>query len=319
MTRIVRGVEFSDRASDSRYPFIPPASVTDSTGVFQIPNDFLVAAYLSIPADLQIEPGYVFVSRIVNSLSSVTLYVSARIAGEMVEIGQFDVSVASVGAQIQRNLYGVVLFKGAVGYEDLRGRVSVRSLENLALQPQGEFEFDFDAAGLEPDCIRPHLRHVAALEVEQPGGVVRLGGTVRLAPGSNCRLRVEVVAGEQVVYFDALDASQLNEDLECEDGVSPPIRRINGISGDSQRAVELLGSRCLEIQSLSSEIQLRNRCSEPCASCEEAEQVRSLVAPFATQIPSLIGLANRVEQAVIQTQLNVASSRGGQSACQSEE
>lgn len=316
MTRYIRGVEFADRASDSRYPLIPKATVTDSTGIFEIPNDFLVSAYVTVPADLAISPGAVYVSRIINTVSSVAVYLSATISGEPVELGQFDISRAGASAQIERNSYAFSVMQGATGYEDLRGRLTIGSLDSIRDQPQGEFTFGFDDAGLEPDCIRPHLRHVSALEIEQPGGNLRLGGVIRLAAGNNVRLRVEVVDEQPVLYLDALDPSQLNEALECEDGTSPPIRRINGLAGDSQREITLLGSRCLEIQPLTSEIKLRNRCSEPCASCDEAEQIRSLVSPFANQIPTLIGLANRLDMAITQTQLNVLISRGGQSDCE---
>lgn len=315
MTRYLRGVEFADRASDSRYPLIPLATATDRAGVFSLPNDFLVAIYLSLPADLPISPGYVFISRVINTPGLITLAVSASISGELVEIGQFDVSRQQTQAQIDRIGYGFVVFEGTDSFKDLRGRATIRSLATIAEQPQGEFFFDYDDAGIEPDCIRPHLRHVAALEVEQPGGSLRLGGVVRLAAGNNMRLRVEVIDDQPTVFMDALDASQLNEDLECETGVSPPIRRINGIEGDSQRQVTLIGSRCLEVNALAAEIQLRNRCSEPCASCQEAEQVQSLLEPFASQVPTLIGLANRLDIAVTQTQLNVISSRGDQREC----
>lgn len=315
MSRNVRGVEFADRASDGRYPLIPLATATDTSELFALPNDFLVGLYLAIPADLQIRPGRVFISRIINTTSLVSLFVTADIGNTLVEIGRFDISRAVANSQIDRHGYGLAVFEGATNYEDLRGRVTVHSFANMELQPQGEFTFEYAATGIEPDCIRPHIRHVSSLEIVQPNGNLRLGGAVRLAAGNNTRLRVEVVDGQPTVYIDALDASDLNEQLECEFGPAPPIRRINGLTGDSQRAITLIGSRCLEIQPLVSELQLRNRCSEPCASCDEAEAVRSLVDPFRTQIPTLIGLANRLDAAITQTQLNVLASKGGQDAC----
>lgn len=320
MTNYVRGVEWLDRAADSRYPLNPAATGLDNQSVFDIPNGLLLELYIAVPADLLIKPGYVWVSRILHTSSLVSIYLSADINNELVEIGRFDISQLAVRAQALRVGYGMSTFSGAVGFEDLRGWVVVGSLDSLALQPQGEFTFTFEAAGLDPDCIRPHIRHVSHLDVELTGGDVRLDGALRLAAGNNMRMRVETEDGEPVVYLDAIDPTNLNSDLQCDYGVSPPIRFVNGLPGGASREITLLGSRCLEVQPAGSQLQLTNRCSEPCATCAESEALQALIAPFAQQIPTLVNLANRLEIAVLQTQANVTNSQtGGGTPCSEPE
>lgn len=315
MTRSYRGIEWLDRASDSRYPLVPMATARDTQDIFEIPNDLLVSVYLAIPADLLVSPGYVFISRVVHTSSVLILYISAEIDGDIELLGQFEVSVEAMRTAAERSGYGLTSFVPVTAYADVRGRLTIHDVNSLKNQPQGDFTFDFEGAGLDPDSIRPNIRHVSSIEVEQNGSTLQLRGPVQLAAGDNVRFRVEVEDSEPVLYLDALDTTQLNEDLECDIGESPFVRRVNGIPGDSQRNVSIVGSRCLEVETGAAELHLRNRCSEPCASCDEAEAVRSLILPYQQQIPTLIGLLNRLDAAVTQTTNAVALSTGGQGEC----
>ncbi len=310
MTRYIRGVEWTDRASDSRYPLQPLASAVDNSGIFQIPNDLLIAAYLSVPADLTIQPGNVYISRVLYTGTLLQIELSAQYTLTTAVLGLFEFPLGAASQQIVSRSLATATFTGGPTYRDLRGRLSLGTLTNLSKQPQGEFYFDYAAAGLDPDCIRPQLRKLSAIEVETGGDLLRLTGTIRLAAGLNTRLRVEVEAGQPVIYIDALDASELNEQLACDYGDKPPIRRMNGLGGDANREITILGSRCLDIEAVNAELRLRNRCSEPCVSCAEAETLRQLIDPFAQQVPSLVNLVNRIDMAVSQTQANVDYSGG---------
>lgn len=107
-----------------------------------------------------------------------------------------------------------------------------------------------------------------------------------------------------------MDASDLNESLECEDGTPPAIKRINGLPGNSQREILLRENRCLEITASGDTISMRNRCSEPCAGCKEAEAVKQVVDPMAQQIPSLVNLITRIQVAVDTQTQAIAISQG---------
>lgn len=316
MARIIRGNEFTNRSADSRYPLMPSATAEDTTGLFKIPNDLLAGLYLAVPADLLFDPSSFQITEIMHTHALCTIFIGAKLNSQLVEIGRFDISRSNLENQISKYGYGFSLFQGGTQYSDFRGRLIIGGIAGLTKSPQGQFTFNYNGAGLSVDCIRPMIRHVNGVEIETASGqLFRLNGTIRLRAGNNAIVRLEVNEGEPVVVFDAVDTSQLNEQLQCDETTGVAIRRINGLRGNAQREINLIGSRCLEVQPQDIGIELINRCSEPCASCEEAEAVKSLVDPFATQVPTLIGLINRLEAAINQMQITMLLSRGRDDSC----
>lgn len=311
MARSIRGQEFANRAADSRYPLIPAATALDTTSQFTIPNDFLAGLYLSIPADTGFDAGSFRVSKVIYARARCSVFISANVGSTVYLLGQFDVLEQLATSQLAANGYAFSLFTPADGFGDVRGRLMVGGIDSLKLQPQGVYEFTQAAAGISTDCIRPMLRRVSAIEVVNSSGqTYRLTGTVRLRAGDNASLTIETVDGLPVVVFDAVDGSQLNDQLQCDTASGTIVRRINGLPGNNQGEVTLLGSNCLTVQPQQTGLQLLNACSEPCASCSEAEALKSLVDPFVTQVPTLVSLANRIDMAVTQFQLNALASQG---------
>jgi hypothetical protein len=316
--RIIRGVEFANRNQDARYPLIPSATCRDTADLFSIPNDLLVGLQITVPADLRISPASYRISRVIYTYGTVTLFISGLLEDISTELGRFDIARTNVSQQIQRYGYGFSSLMGLGDYSDLRGRLLIGSPEGLNDQPQGEFWFDYQAAGISVDCIRPMVRHINVLEVQTASGeLFRLAGVVRLRGGDNMAIRIETVDQRPVVVLDALDSEGLTDRLQCDQGNRPPIRTINGLSGDAQRAVELTGSNCLEIEPGLNGIRLQNNCSEPCASCQEAEALQELVEPFVTQVPTLTSLINRLQTAIDQLSLSSKLSQGNPTCGQS--
>jgi hypothetical protein len=290
----------------------------DQTGQFTIPNDFLAGLYLSVPADIGFDPGSFRVSKVIYARARCSVFISAVVGTTSIVIGQFDVLEQLAVTQLAAYGYAFALFTPADGYGDIRGRLMVGGLDSLKLQPQGVYEFTQAAAGISVDCVRPMLRRVSAIEVVNASGqTFRLTGTVRLKAGDNANLTIKTEAGKPVVVFDAVDGSQLNDQKQCDVNSGTIIKRINGLPGNNQGEVTLIGSNCLTVQPQQMGLQLLNACSEPCASCKEAEALKSLVDPFVTQVPTLVSLANRIDMAVTQFQLNALAAQGN--ACASGE
>lgn len=311
----IRNQESLDRASDSRYPLNSFASARDSTGAFNLPNDFLAGLYITIPSELRLVMTSVHIRQIVATPNLVVMTIAGSIGLETVDLARLDIGLVAVDAQISMEGYGLALAEPLGEYQDIKCHAVIARTENIRAQPSGTFTFDRDSGGIDVDCVRPIVRGVSALEVEtQFEQFVRLSGPIRMRPGSNTRFRVETESGEPVVYVDAIDASDLNESLQCDDGQTPAIRRINGLPGNSQREILLRESRCLEIDAAGDTIGIRNRCSEPCASCAEAEQVKAVVDPMAQQIPQLVNLITRI-QVSVDTQLQAISISQGPLAC----
>ena len=310
-TEGLRNLEWLDRASGCRYPLQSLASAKDVSGVFELPNEFLASLYLAVPVDLRLNVGTVFISEVVYTPTLVTLTITGSINGTQTNFARADIGLLAIDNQIQAIGYGLSLFEGIGDYSDIRGRVAVARLDNLRLQPIGVYQFNYAGAGIDVDAIRPSIKQVSAIEVErEPGQYVRLSGAVRLRAGTNTRLRVTTEDAQPVVYIDAIDASSFNESLDCDTGSGASIRRINSIRGNSQREITIRESRCLAVSASGSSISLRNRCSEPCASCEEAEAVKAVVDPMAQQIPTLVNFIARLQASVDTQQQNIIMSRG---------
>jgi len=310
-TEGLRNLEWLDRASGCRYPLQSLASAVDLSGDFSLPNEFLASLYIAVPVDLRLNIGSVFISEITHTPNLVSLLFSGLINGVVRNFARADLGLLAIANQIASTGYGLGLVEGIGDYTDIRGRLAVARLDNLRLQPVGTYSFDYTGAGVDVDAIRPSIRQLAALEVERDAGqFVRLTGAIRLRSGTNTRLRLATEEGEPVVYFDAIDASGFNAELDCDTGLGAAIRRINGLGGDSQREIKLQESRCLSVAASGDTIALRNRCSEPCASCAEAEAVKQVVDPMAAQIPTLVNFIARLQAAVDTQQQNIAMSQG---------
>jgi hypothetical protein len=313
MGRIIRNAEFTNRSADSRYPLLPTATAKDASSVFELPNDFLVGLYLAVPSDLQINPTTYHVTSVTNVNNRTVVSVGGALGGTIVTVGRFDVLWQSTRTQILAKGYGVATFVGAGQYSDIRGRLMIGSIDSISNQPQGTFSFNPIGGGLSIDCIRPVFRHLSSLQVLAASGqTYKLSGAVRLRGGDNVRLTVEVQDDQPVVVIDAVDATAFSESLDCDVATAAAsIKTINGLPGNNNREVTLVGSRCLTVDPLTFGIQLTNSCSEPCASCAEAEALKSMIEPFAIQIPMVTSVANRLDNAVTKMQQSIGSSQIG--------
>jgi len=311
MSRIIRGNEFANRSADSRYPLHPAATGVDDSGAFAIPNDFLVGLYLAVPADSGFVPSSFHIQKIIYTAARCSAIIGASTPTSTITLGQFDVIATAAESQIATYGYAFTTFTALPAYAEITGRLMIGGLDSLKLQPQGVYQFTALTAGISVDCVRPKLRHVSALEVVNASGqTFRLTGVVRLVGGTNANLRLAVEGGQRVVVFDAVDGSQLNDQMQCQQITSTQIKTLNGLPGNSEGEVTLIGSRCLEIAPQQQGLQLTNGCSEPCASCEEAQALKSLVDPFVTQVPTLASLINRIDMMVSQLQANISMSTG---------
>ncbi|GIW89580.1 MAG: hypothetical protein KatS3mg109_0012 [Pirellulaceae bacterium] len=297
-TEGIRNLEWLDRGSDSRYPLQSGATAKDRTGVFEIPNDFLASLYIAVPADLDMQLETARVGELIQARSQIIVRFFATINGSDVQFAQMTIGRLQAEKQIKAIGYALGLVTGVGSYSAVKGQAAIARM-SIIDQPLGKFEFDYDGAGLDIDVLRPNIRFVSAVDVEtQSGGFSRIDGPLRLRAGDNVQLRLVQEDGEPVVYFDALDGSQFNKQLECELGDLPPIRTINGIPGGPDRAVDIEQGRCLEASVTGSALGLRNECSEPCASCEEAETLKSAIDPLVEQIPTLVNFISRLEAAI---------------------
>jgi hypothetical protein len=162
-------------------------------------------------------------------------------------------------------------FAGVGSYEDCRGAIVVGDLSDLRRDlAEGLYNFTLVTAEIEPRVIRPDLRGIRSLQIENSGEESALiYGHVRLLAGNNVQL--SYMEDDNSIRIDGVDGTGFNEDCECEDalGQSNLVRSINGIPIED---VIIQGDgECVEVTTSGNVITIRDKCSEPCCDCPELE------------------------------------------------
>lgn len=314
MTIGIRNLEWQDHNGQRNYPFTAEASLQDSTGTFEIPADFIVSLYLAVHFGLNVDPAQFFLRSLSNYATGFGLVVGYNSSSE----GPVDVATANIAraAFVSGQSYRLT---GIGDFIDATGHVTLGSLDNLEDQPGGRFSFDFEDARLETDAVRPMIRGISSLRVDNNGELSdRITGPVTLVAGTNMRLTLVQAAGEdpQIVY-DAIEGEGLSETCICEDDPdqAPALRTINGIPGTAEGDFTLLGNDCLVATGISNGLRLQDICSEPCCGCTELEIVTSQLEQFSRQATTLENFLVSLEARVTTMDMVVLGSRLGDRSC----
>lgn len=304
----IRQLEWLNHNSQRAYPLTADSTRKDNgaTPVFEIPDDFIVAMYLPVDWSMDIEVHKFYVSSI-----------SAYGSGFQVEVS-YDGTVKAK-ALIPRTGHTENTTYTLSGVDDLngiRGHITIGSLDNIDTQPSGTFNFDLEDARLEPDVIRPNIRGVASVQVQNGDEVSRkLYGNVRLRAGRNTRLWVEDEEGsDPVIVFDAIEGEGLNEDCYCEADANP-IKTINGISPDEQGNFVFLGGNCVDVAEGDHAVTFVDQCSEPCCGCKELEAVTEALEAFGDKAATLENFLVNLEARVTQMDQTILGARLGDRGC----
>jgi hypothetical protein len=309
----VRNQEWLDHNSNRSYPLCDDTAQRDSTAGFSLPKDFLVSLYLAVHAGHNVNPAKFFIKTI-----------GAYASGYSVVVGYWNgttaIPVASAliarAAHTRRNVE--YRLSGLGDFVDAAGHLVIGTLDSIDQQPAGQWEFDFDDARLEVDCLRPQIRNVTALRVRTGTQLSeRIYGDVILRAGKNIRITPILVEDEDpVLVFDAIADDGLNEPCICVDEtLDDCIRTINRIGPTAEGDFSVLGSDCLEVQSITHGIRLVDTCSEPCCGCAELETVTSALMMFGSQATTLENFLVNLEARVTEMDQVVLGSMFGDRGC----
>lgn len=181
-------------------------------------------------------------------------------------------------------------FAGTGAYSDARGRVVLGNLADLNSElPDGQWSFDISATEMETCTVRPALRGVRSISVENDGTVSSpLYGHVRFVAGSNIRLTVNEETNS--LRIDARSAVGFQEECECDDYVVPePIVTVNGINVAD---LTITGDgKCTTVSVEGNKLIIGDTCSKPCCGCPEQD--------FITQTAQRLELALRSVEAAV--------------------
>jgi hypothetical protein len=181
------------------------------------------------------------------------------------------------------------------------------------------FEFTLDTARLEADVIRPHIRGVMSIQVQNGTELSKpLTGRIRIVAGTNTRIRVESPSGSNPkIIIDGLEGEGFTDSCVCSDEAEP-IRTINGIPPDSNGNFQFLGNQCLDIVEGDHILEFQDSCSQPCCGCKELEAVTQALEAFGDRATTLENFLVSLEARVTQMDMVVLGSRIGDRGCNAE-
>lgn len=294
------------------YPLSETATGTDLTGVFKLPDSFALALYLSLDARSDPDPLAFHVSRVINTPGAVVVTVSHTDGTTVTEFGTVVVPVAS------HTEYSAYEFAVATGFRTSAGRLVVGTLAGMTAAPAGSFSFAADGGRLDADCVRPYLRGLTELAVDNGGGVSEpLTGRVVLTAGANIRLTVSPGETESVVRIDAIQGEGLLADCGCadDDALSPPVRSLNGVLPDSDGNIDLLAGNCVQVTPEANGVRVADTCAKPCCGSAELKRLQDDVTEVVSRLTGLTNNVNRFEALVATLTTVVLGSKLNDQGC----
>ncbi len=304
--------QWRNQNSVRSYPLSEAASKRDSGDVLTIPDSLITGMQLNITLGLNVQPDKFFLRKLILSPVGVTLVLAYDDGSSYPYVGSVHVPVST---HTEHATY-------AVGFRDdfldCDGHVQLGLLAEALDLPAGEYEFTAAAGRIDPDAVRPQIRTISSVTVENAGQrSARLYGDLTFVAGSDMRITATTGANPTITW-SAVQGEGLNEDCECDNpDKAPPIRTINGIPPTQAGDFTFVGNNCLDIEGVSGSALLKfsDLCSEPCCGCTQLDAINDQLKLFADGRKSLEGLANRTAAEVTQMNLVVLASRLNDAGC----
>lgn len=270
-------LEWLNHNSQRKFPLAGDATVTDQSGSFTLPDDFIVGFDLPINAAVNAAPSQFFLMQISSGPNGYKLVI-----GYQPTVGD-AVIVASVSFPAAVHTRNAEYRVGGIGdFADSRGSIVVGRLDNIGLQPPGVWNFDLAATRFESRAVRPILRSVTSITCVNAGQKsIPLQGNIELRAGPNMQILPVFTEGEDpVIIFSAINGEGTVDACVCTGDEAPadPILTINGNPPSSLSDFSILGDTCIQVTSIANGIQIANACAQPCCGPVELERLtRDLV------------------------------------------
>lgn len=260
----------------------------------QIPNSIIVDLILSLAGAAAVR---VYVSKVA--------LIGGFLSLEFKDADGVTVCTTAINTA-DHTRYDAYPLVGVGTYEDARGSIVIGDTTQLHTAfPEGNFDFSLATAELEPSVIRPDIRGVRSIQVDNNGEVsARLTGHVRLVAGQNIRL---VPLPEQnAIRIDAIDANRFADACECEDTFQLPC--ITSVNGISIANLQIVGSDCVVVERVDNKIKITDKCATPCCGCVELELLSKALDTQADQMTRVINYSDNLRDKLEQFINNVLAS-----------
>lgn len=301
-------LQWLNHNSQRSYPLTERATKTDITDTVRIPDSFIVALYLPIHAGLAVLPEKFFLKSILISPT-----------GYNISIGYNDGDAypAVAAVNIAKSAYAPnrsYALGGLDDFSDTIGQITIGRLDEIDALPPGLYEFDPAAGEIEPDAIRPMIRGISSIQVDNNSELSqRIYGDILLVAGSN--MRIDVALGTTpTITFNAISGENLNQNCICDDTQPPPcIQCINGQCGGTD--FPLVDGECVQLVPTTNGFKLVDTCAQPCCGCEELNALKLQLDRFGDGVTTLQNFVTRLGSEVTQMSLVVLGSRLGDTGC----
>lgn len=300
--------EWLNSNSGRSYPFEENMSKVprDPDGVpllgITVPNSLIVDMVLTVPANANATR--VYLSQLIYTDNLMSLVFRMRYdgppGGAIIE-GSNNSLVCGISfdpsAHTINTSYSLV---GSGVWEDVRGSINIGDLSRLVdALPQGSYTFTAEDALLEARVVRPQLRGVRSLSIENNGNVsARLYEHVKLVAGTNIRLAYDVE--DNAIWIHAVPGTASAgyiEDCDCESTrETNVVRTINGVAVED---VVIVGDdECVEVTTSGNKITIKDLCSQPCCGCPELDYLNNNMKVMEASLTTLTDYANRLSERI---------------------
>ena len=255
-------VQWPNQNTLRRYPLAVSAAARDVTGRFTIPTSTFVDASICTTFSAKLHFAGFYLSQLTVSSDSFRVVISHL--EESLPVG-YVVGSLNISVENQTHtLRGVNTLSGTLGY------LVTGDLKQLVALPPGVYNFTHTEAMFDPGVIHCSVESIQSLAVEISGSTsTELSGKIVVRAASGTQFRTVAEDDYNVIIWDAIGNPGLVSNCECEASDQQPILTIGGLPPDETGAVNIFGSRCLEVEPQAAGIQLSNSCSEPCCDCQE--------------------------------------------------
>jgi hypothetical protein len=301
-------LQWLNHNSQRSYPLTERATKTDVTNTVRIPDSFIVALYLPIHAGLAVLPENFFLKSILIAPTGYNISIGYNDGDTYPTVAAVNIAKSTYAPNRGYALGGIDDFADTVG------QIVIGRLDEIDSLPPGLYEFLPEAGEIEPDAIRPMIRGISSIQVDNNAELSqRIYGDILLVAGSN--MRIDVALGTTpTITFNAISGENLNEDCVCDDTPPPPcIQCINGQCSGTD--FPLVDGECVQILPTTNGIKLVDTCAQPCCGCEELNALKLQLDRFGDGVTTLQNFVTRLGSEVTQMSLVVLGSRLGDTGC----
>lgn len=290
------GIDWYNLNSNRMYPLSDEATGNDVDNSLNLPSSFIVDLVLAVNTTQFANSDGFFISEIALFGSGASVALSYYNGSSSTEIARVSIP-ASHTKNKTYYIYG-----SSSAYADVIGKITIGSFDDIQ-EYAGVYSFDVNGTKLVSTCIRPDIRGVSSIIVENNGDTSeKLTNNITLEAGAN--VRIDVDSGTNTITINAIVDESFADSCECVDTSdvveSECIRTINGVSADETGNITLYGGTCVSISENGNLIKVENTCKTPCCDSEDLkafiEDISTLEVDVRTQGFTMDKLENKLDE-----------------------